>query len=142
MKRFIKSVLSLFLIAVMCLLCVACNNGTDDKSVWDSATYFEDTTFGDGSKKVLVEVIAEEKSVTFTVNTDKGQLGDALLEYDLIAGEEGPYGLYVKKVNGITADYDIDQTYWALTKNGESVLSGVDGTDISDGEHYELVYTK
>ena len=142
MKRFIKSVLSLFLIVVMCLLCVACNNGTDDKSVWDSATYFEDTTFGDGSKKVLVEVIAEEKSVTFTVNTDKEQLGDALLEYDIIAGEEGPYGLYVKKVNGIIADYDIDQTYWALTKGGESVLSGVDGTDISDGEHYELIYTK
>ena len=49
-----------------------------------------------------------------------------------------PYGLYVKFVNGIEADYDNDQTYWALYKSGEYMLTGVDTTVISDGEHYEL----
>ena len=78
----------------------------------------------------------------FTIKTDKKILGDALLEHDLIAGEEGPYGLYVKKVNGITADYDKTQTYWALKKNGKDVMTGVDMTEITDGEHYEFVYTK
>ena len=30
----------------------------------------------------------------------------------------------------------------AFTKNGEMMMTGVDGTAITDGEHYELVYTK
>ncbi|MBQ3573765.1 MAG: DUF4430 domain-containing protein [Clostridia bacterium] len=134
--------LSLFLIAMMCLLCAACGNKAGDTGVWESATYLEDMTFGNGSKAVLVEVVAEDRSVTFTINTDKEELGAALLEHNLISGENGPYGLYVKSVNGITADYNINQTYWALTKDGESMLTGVDGTEISDGEHYELVYTR
>ena len=142
MKRFIKFKLCFCLIAMMCLLVSACGNGVEDRDVWESATYLEDTTLGSGAKTVLVEVKAEERSVTFTINTDKEQLGDALLEHNLIAGEEGVYGLYVKSVNGIMADYDINQSYWAITKDGESVLTGVDGIEISDGEHYELVYTK
>ena len=69
-------------------------------------------------------------------------LGDALSEHDLLEGEEGEFGLYVKKVNGILADYDIDKTYWGLYKNGEYLMTGVDTTEIADGEHYELVKTK
>ena len=47
-----------------------------------------------------------------------------------------------KKVNGILADYDVDKTYWGLYKNGEYLMTGVDTTEIADGEHYELVKTK
>ena len=89
-----------------------------------------------------MEVKAEEQSVTFTVKTDKDNLGDALLEYNLIDGDESDYGLYVKKVNGITADYDADKSYWAFYKDGQYMSTGVDSTKIADGEHYELVYTK
>ena len=85
-----------------------------------------------------VEVKAQGQSVTFTIHTDKATLGEALFEHGLIVGEEGPYGLYVKFVNGIEADYDKDQTYWALYKNGVYMMSGVDTTNIADGEHYEL----
>ncbi len=130
------------IIAMMCLFLISCGNEAQNISVWESATYLEDTTFGDGSKTVLVEIEAEDRSVTFTINTDQEKLGDALLEHDLVSGEKGAYGLYIKTVNGITADYNINKTYWAITKDGESMLSGVDSTDISDGEHYELVYTK
>ena len=69
-------------------------------------------------------------------------LGDALLEYALIDGDESEYGLYVKKVNGITAEYEKDKSYWAFYKDGEYMQTGVDSTEIADGEHYELVYTK
>ena len=58
------------------------------------------------------------------------------MELDLIAGEDGEFGLYVKKVNGITADYDVDQTYWAFYINGEYAMSGVDKTTIAVGESY------
>ena len=112
------------------------------KGVWASATYLENKTFGTGAKTVQVQVQAEDQSLTFTVKTDKEILGDALIEHNLISGDQGQYGLYVKVVNGITADYDVDQSYWALYKGGEYCMTGVDTTPIADGEHYELVYTK
>ncbi|MBQ2119193.1 MAG: DUF4430 domain-containing protein, partial [Clostridia bacterium] len=52
------------------------------------------------------------------------------------------YGLYVKKVNGITADYDTDKAYWAFYLNGEYASTGVDSTDIDENVKYSLVYTK
>jgi len=87
-------------------------------------------------------VIVGEQSVTFTIKTDAETLGDALLAHNLIAGDQGDFGLYVKAVNGITADYDVDQSYWGFSKNGEYMMTGVDGTAIADGEVYELTYTK
>ena len=64
------------------------------------------------------------------------------MEHKLISGEKGPYGIYVKMVNGMYADYDIDQSYWALTKDGESLQTAVDGTVIADGDHFEIVHIK
>lgn len=142
MRKIIKCILALLLIAIMCMSLSACNSLIEEKELWDVATYTEDTELGNGAKTVLVEVRAEERCVTFKINTDKENLGEALLEHNLVSGENGAYGLYIKVVNGITADYDIDKSYWAITKNGEGVMSGVDGIEISDGEHYELVYTK
>ena len=132
---------TLALISVLLLICLAiasCNN-VSAEGLWENATYRRDTEFGEGAKTVRVEVKVGEDSVTFTIHTDKETLGDALLEHDLIAGEEGAYGLYVKFVNGIEADYDKDGSYWGFYKNGEMMLVGVDGAVIADGEHYELV---
>ena len=64
------------------------------------------------------------------------------LANNLIAGEEGAYGLYVKTVNGITADYDKDQTYWAFYIDGEYAVSGVDTTDIVESSVYTLKVEK
>jgi hypothetical protein len=85
----------------------------------ENALYTENTKVGDGSTEFTFEVTAGEKSVVFTVATDEKVLGDALQEYGLIAGEEQAFGLYVKEVNGIRADYDLDKAYWSLQKNGE-----------------------
>ncbi len=113
-----------------------------ETGIWADAVYTEDKEFGEGSKTIKVEVIAEEKSVTFTIKTDAETLGEALLAHSLVEGENGQYGLYIKKVNGMLADYDVDQTYWGLTKDGEYLMSGADTTTIADGEHYELTRTK
>lgn len=142
MKTFIKFTAVLTVIATMCVFFSACGDSGLEKNLWETATYTEDTELGTGSKTVKLEVKAEEKSVTFTIKTDKEILGEALVDNKIISGEKGAYGLYVKVVNGITADYDKDQSYWAITKNGESVMTGVDGIQILDGEHYELVYTR
>ena len=50
--------------------------------------------------------------------------------------------LDVKVVNGIMADYDVNKSYWSFSKNDEYMQTGVDKTDLTDGEHYELIYTK
>ena len=137
----------LTLLVLMTFVCVICFNActhtyTNTDALWENAIYDTDKVFGEGETKIEVEVTALDKSITFTINTDKENLGDALIEHSLIEGDEGQFGLYVKKVNGILADYDVDQSYWSFTKNGEMMMSGVDGALISDGEHYELTYTK
>lgn len=116
---------------------------TVEKSgLWESAVYLQDKEFGEGSTTIKVEVKVENQSVTFTIHTDKTTLADALLEHSLVSGEDGAFGLYIKIVNGITADYDVDQSYWALTKNGETLMTGASGVNIADGEHYELTRAK
>ena len=80
----------------------------------------------------------EGKETSFTINTDKKTVGEALLDVGLIAGEKGAYGLYIKTVNGITVDYDKDGKYWAFYVDGEYAMSGVDMTDIEKGVSYAL----
>lgn len=143
MKKTVTSIISIAISVLMIVCLVSCaNNSADKTGLWENAKYVSDEEFGEGKITVQVEVKAEEQSVTFTVNTDEKYLGDALVGHELIDGEEGQYGLYVKSVNGIVADYDVDQSYWAFYKNGEYMMTGIDTTEIADGEHYELVYTK
>ena len=121
---------------------VTSNSNIDKAGLWENAEYLSDTTLGEGEKSFNVEVEAEGKKVVFNVKTDKSTVGEALLENNLIAGDEGQYGLYVKVVNGITADYDENQSYWAFYIDGEYATTGVDGTEIIEGAVYQLVYSK
>lgn len=110
--------------------------------VWADAVYTEDATVGEGGTTFYFEVKVGTNSVTFTVNTDETMVGKALVDNNIIAGDEGPYGLYVKTVNGILADYDVNATYWGFYENGEYAMNGVDQTEIENGKHYEMVYSK
>ena len=103
----------------------------------------QEIVLGDGSVKfTFIVVDADGNETDFVINTDKESVGDALLEQNLIEGEEGDYGLYVKTVNGITADYDTDQTYWAFYVNGEYASTGVDSTPVNEGDTYEFKVEK
>ena len=141
MKRTIKSAVALML-AILVIFAIASCNTVDKAGLWENAKYRKDMELGNGAKTVVVEVKAGEEKVTFTIKTDKNTVGAALLEHELIAGEESQYGLYVKVVNGITADYDVDASYWSFYIDGEYAMSGVDTTEISEGVTYRLEYTK
>lgn len=94
---------------------------------------------GEGSQSFPFSVLDKEGNETqFEIHTDKETVGEALLELGLIAGEDGPYGLYVKTVNGLTADYDKDKVYWAFYVNDAYASAGVDLTEIVEGEHYSF----
>ena len=92
---------------------------------------------GEGSTKFTFTVVDKEGTETqFEIHTDQETVGGALLELSLIAGDESEYGLYVKTVNGITADYDKDGVYWAFYINGEYAQTGVDVTPVTEGDSY------
>jgi len=98
---------------------------------------------GEGQTMFLFTVVDKDGNETnFEIHTDKETVGEALLDLELIAGEDGEFGLYVKEVNGITADYDVDQTYWAFYVDGEYAMSGVDATTIEDGKTYAFKVEK
>ena len=97
------------------------------------------SVLGEGSKTVTVVVVPKDGDrVEYTVKTDEKTVADALLAVSLIAGEDGAYGLYVKTVAGITADYDTDGTYWAFYIGDDYAMTGVSDTDIKDGAVYKF----
>lgn len=112
------------------------------EGLWADATYVNDKTFGEGKTTIYVDVVVDGKSVTFTLHTDAETLGSALVAEKLVEGEESQYGLYIKKVNGMTADYDVDKSYWSISKDGKDLMTGADGEKISDGAHYALTRAK
>ena len=101
------------------------------------------TVKGEGATVFYFNVVDKAGAETkFEIHTDKTIVGDALLELGLIEGEAGPYGLYVKRVNGITADYDIDGTYWAFYIGDDYGMTGVDLTEIEAGATYAFKVSK
>lgn len=138
----LKSMVSVVLVIICLFGITACDNSTEKTELWENAVYQTDTELGEGEKTVVVEVKAEEKAVAFTIKTDKKTVGEALFEHDLISGDEGEFGLYVKTVNGITADFDVDKTYWAFYIDGEYATEGVDVTEITEGATYQLERTR
>ena len=136
-----KRIISVILVVALSICLFACPS-KEKVDLWANAQYTEDTVLGSGATSIYVDVVTNEKTVTFTIKTDKETVGEALIENNLVSGEKGAYGLYVKFVNGIEADYDKNQSYWAFTKGGESLMTGVDGEKIEADAHYELTYTK
>ena len=96
----------------------------------------------DGTKAFTVTVVHKNgEEALFSYETDRQYLGAVLLEHGLIQGEQGPYGLMISSVNGETADWNANQSYWALYIGEEYATTGVDTTPVTDGGEYRLVYT-
>lgn len=110
---------------------------TDQNKTQDAAK--EISVLGEGAQAFTFSVVdAEGAESLFEIHTDAATVGEALTENGLLEGEDGPYGLYVKTVNGITADYDKDKVYWAFYINDEYAMSGVDQTEITEGDVYSF----
>lgn len=128
--RLLSLLLCAVLIAAMALSVMGCNEQPKEEPQGSTTTTVAKVTF------TLTVTDKDGNTTTHEVTTDKATVGEALLAEGLIEGEDGAYGLYVKKVNGITADYDVDGTYWAFYVNGEYAAKGVDKTEITEGTKY------
>ena len=94
------------------------------------------------NKSIEVTVVhGDGTEILFSIATQAQTLGEAWNENELIAGEEGPYGLYIMTVDGETVD-ETKQQWWCITKGGESVTTGADSLPIADGDQFELTLTE
>lgn len=126
------------------MMFVFCGCQAEDKENNSQSESFADgAVIGEGDRSFEFSVTYESgETQSVTIRTDKETVGEALLENHIISGEKGPYGLYVKSVNGQRADYEKDGVYWAFYVNGEYAESGVDLTKIKEGERYSFVAEK
>ncbi len=136
----IKKTLSLVLVFV--LIAAAALTGCSGAPAETTAPPAETrpvTVLGEGSKSFELSIVDKEGvEHLYLIQTDAEMVGQALLDLQLIDGEEGPYGLYIKSVLGQVLDYETDGMYWSFYVNGEYALTGVDQTPITEGDSYML----
>ena len=155
-RRLLSVILCVVLLAAVALTAIGCsdkeqNENDGGNSVVQQTTGDDENqespekakVVGEGQKQFDFTVVDVEGNETkFIVKTDKKTVGEALLDVKLISGEDGQYGLYVKTVNGITADYDKDKKYWGFFINDEYAMTGVDQTEIEEGKTYTFKVSK
>ena len=159
MKFLLSLILCVVLIAATALFVIGCtdnNQAEKPQSPSEAVTVADGTSASTASSEASDVIVKGEGATTFyfhvtdgegqttrfEIHTDKTIVGDALLNLGLITGENGPYGLYVKTVNGITADYDTTGTYWAFYVGDEYGMTGVDLTEITPGATYAFKVSK
>lgn len=147
--RLVSFILCGVLMTALALALVGCDTpqtpaDTSAETTLESATEtvaetVAPTVLGTGNTVFTFTVVdGEGEETVYEIHTDKTIVGEALLELGLIEGEDGPYGLYVKAVGGIRADYDKDGTYWAFYQNNKYAPTGVDLTTITPGVIYSF----
>ena len=158
MKKWLSFILCVALIAAIALTAMGCTDtnpetpevsGDTTVTTAESGTTAETpdpnapTVKGEGATVFYFNVVDKDgKETKFEIHTDKTTVGEALLELGLIEGDMGDYGLYVKKVNGITAEYEVDGTYWAFYEGDDYAMTGVDLTEIKAGATYAFKVSK
>lgn len=154
LKRLLSYIVCSVLIAAVALFTTGCNDketpslpdSSQDETITssvDESSQNENITdvkvLGEGATQFKFTVVDKDgKETAFEIHTDKKIVGEALEELGLISGEEGPYGLYVKTVNGTTLDYDKDGKYWAFYVNGKYGTTGADVTEIESDTTYSF----
>ncbi len=136
-KKLMSLVLCFVLIAALALVTTGCGDKESNDAVVGTIT--DGQTLGTGATKFTLKVVdVEGKEISAEINTDEKTVGAALTALNLIAGEQGEYGLYIKTVNGVTLDYEKDGKYWAFYVDGDYAMESADLTEIVPGTTYTL----
>ena len=131
MKKFVLAAL----IAVIAL------SGCDGPAGPGESSDITALDIGRGGTAFRFEVTDDTGTVTaWNVRTDEATVGAALLEAGLIGGDLSALGLYVTEVNGLTADFSANGSWWEFFIDGEPSMAGVDSTDIDPEKRYAFVY--
>ena len=160
-KRMRKSSLLVLLSLFMVVVMVGCKSNNENNKPTNTATASPITsntpeatatpnvsttpqaTQQAAMKSITVEVVDNKgESKVYNIKSDASVLLDALKATEglTLEGNVGDYGYYVTAVNGVTADFDKDQAYWAFYVNGEYGQTSVDTQPIAEGDSFKLVY--
>lgn len=140
-KKFLSFFLLLALTAVVALFAIGCNDKNGEAKVTTAPVESQETqnVRGEGETEFSFKVVtADGVTKSFTVKTDKANVGEALLDAGIIKGENGQFGLYVTEVDGEYHKYEEDGYYWAFYEDENYALKGVDATEIKSGVVYSL----
>lgn len=125
-SKILSLLVILALLAAMALTFTSCTE--EDTPTTDT----EDTML-----EFTVEVTKNDGTTkTFPLQSDKKNVGDALIAEGLIEGEDGQYGWFITKVDGEYHKYEDDGKYWAFYIDGEYANTGVSETPITAGATY------
>ena len=94
-----------------------------------------------GSKNIVITVTYEDKTQqNYELKTDAEYLKEAAETVLTLDGEDTQYGYTVYAINGVEANFNDGNAYWALYVNGEYGNYGVDSQPVTDGDTYAFVY--
>jgi len=131
MKRTITAIL---LAALLLAACAACG----DKNASGAVTILK--AVGKGNTVITLLVTMPDGAQTSReIRTDRKTLGEALREIGIIACDDQGF---VTAVDGVTADYSVDQSYWAFYIGGEYAAHGVDDETVASGKTYAFEYAR
>ena len=136
-KRFLSLTFVLILAVFVTVFTCACGGEKADDNANDSIVPSV-TEVGQGAKSFSLEVINGAEKNAYLVKTDKTTVGDALLELGIISGKADESGLFVETVNGVTANYIADGTYWAFYEGDNYAAKGITETEIAEAVSYSL----
>lgn len=97
-------------------------------------------TATEGEKTFTLTVVHSEGSKDFTISTDEEFLASALIAEGIINDEGVETGMYFT-VDGETASWEENQSYWAIYVGEEYATVGLNDLPIEDGGVYKLEYT-
>lgn len=132
-----KTIIALIALVVVLALVVGIYFATRPKTEPEN-----DTTEGTaaGVTFTLIVVHGDETQKTFTITSEKTYLSGALIDEGIITDEGLETGMYFT-VDGETADWNRDQSYWAFYLGEEYASVGMNDAVIEEGAVYKLVYT-
>ncbi len=135
--RILSLILCVSLLAATAIFCTGCKKGQKDPGKEETPT--DVAEIGEGKTEFEFRVTFKDgHTKSYLVKTDEKTVGAALLKVKLIAGDDGPYGLYVKTVADETVDYEKDGKYWAFMIDGKMAPAGVDQTNVEEGHVYSF----
>ena len=138
--RVLSLLVLLALLVANAQFAVSCSDKTNTPS---ENVISETKDVGEGDRHFTLSVVdADGNTALFNVSTNAETVGKALIDLGIVKGDDGQYGLYIKEVNGIIADYDKDKTYWAFYEGDEYAMNGIESTEITEGASYKLAISK
>lgn len=135
-------VLAVLVIGAICLYSSNKDKDVEDAKVARKEVIVQGNKDTSNNKRITIEVINIDGSKqTYGIESDKQFLGEVVKEVAglTVEGDQTPTGLFVKTVNGVYADFNVNQTYWAFYCNDQYCQTGIDTQPVAEGDKFKIV---